>query len=230
MVHEIDIHGNKFTLRPNTRRKQISVGIDNINGELYIAYPASMTENGLARFLDKDIDSLLNKIRAKAPSIQKHIYAEGETFFFRGREYPLKHADIQPCKLNFDGHTFSILRSSLADAYTVFERWYSRALYYELKSLLPEWTKRISVRPVKVTVKTVSSLWGSCSSGGSLTFCTRLALVPPPLLEYVVVHELCHMKSMTHSKSFWDEVAKYVPDHRQRRDAFKKDGLIYRWW
>ena len=105
-----------------------------------------------------------------------------------------------------------------------------RALYDEIRKILPEWTRRIKVNPASVNIKTVRSVWGSCSSKGNLTFSTRLALVPPDLLEYVTAHELCHLKHMDHSAAFWEELSGHMPDCKERRKMLRDQEYLYRWW
>ena len=66
--------------------------------------------------------------------------------------------------------------------------------------------------------------WGSCSSNGTLSFSWRLMLAPPRVLDYVVIHELCHLTHMNHSREFWDKVASHDPDYREHRKWLKENG------
>ena len=76
----------------------------------------------------------------------------------------------------------------------------------------------------QITIRMQHTRWGSCSSKGNLNFNGLLALVPPEILDYVVVHELCHRKELNHSERFWNEVAKILPDHKERRKWLKENG------
>jgi len=78
--------------------------------------------------------------------------------------------------------------------------------------------------PKRITVRDQKTRWGSCSAKGNLNFNWRLITMPPELLDYVVVHELCHMIEMNHSAAFWDLVRKYMPDYEQRRALLKKQS------
>lgn len=73
----------------------------------------------------------------------------------------------------------------------------------------------------KITVRQASSRWGSCSKQGNLNFNYRLCLLEPKLLDYIVVHELCHLKEFNHSKAFWHLVAQQFPDYKSLRQQLK---------
>lgn len=71
----------------------------------------------------------------------------------------------------------------------------------------------------RISVRNQRTMWGSCTEDGNLSFNYKIALLPAPLSDYVIVHELCHLQEMNHSKAFWDLVAQTVPDYRWRRKA-----------
>ncbi len=96
----------------------------------------------------------------------------------------------------------------------------SRALRL-VRVKLAEFNKFYNFSYRKVCIKNQKSCWGSCSGRGTLSFSYRLAFVPERLAEYVVVHELCHLKEMNHSSRFWALVAQTIPDFKQRRTELK---------
>ena len=76
----------------------------------------------------------------------------------------------------------------------------------------------------RITIRNQKTRWGSCSGKGNLNFNCLLMLAPPEVLDYVVVHELCHRKEMNHAKEFWSEVARFCPDHVRHRKWLKDNG------
>ena len=86
------------------------------------------------------------------------------------------------------------------------------------------YAKQIGVTYEKITIRNQKTRWGSCSSKGNLNFNCLLMLTPPEVIDYVVVHELCHRKEMNHSKAFWAEVEKVIPDYKEQVKWLKENG------
>lgn len=93
-----------------------------------------------------------------------------------------------------------------------------RAAYY---------AARMGVTYHRITIREQKTRWGSCSKAGNLNFNWKLVLMPPEILDYVVVHELTHRKQMNHSPAFWAEVAKEIPDYQQRRQKLNELGKLW---
>jgi len=74
----------------------------------------------------------------------------------------------------------------------------------------------------RVSIRNQRRCWGSCSALRNLNFSYRLLFLPPELCDYIIVHELCHLKELNHSKSFWDLVGETIPDYEARKKAIKK--------
>jgi predicted metal-dependent hydrolase len=103
-----------------------------------------------------------------------------------------------------------------------------RELAERATQLIPERVKHfaplVGVTYGRIIIRNQKSRWGSCSVKGNLNFNVGLLLAPPEVLDYVVVHELCHRKEMNHSPKFWAEVSKLIPDYKQHEKWLKDNG------
>ena len=116
------------------------------------------------------------------------------------------------------------LRARSGDAHDVrrlLERWYRNQAKVYLVPLLYEIASRIGVRPSRVSIRGQKSCWGSCTGKGSISLNWRLMLLPRDLAEYVLIHELCHLRFLNHSASFWVMVEQWAPDFRRARSQLR---------
>ena len=94
----------------------------------------------------------------------------------------------------------------------------------KIESRVNAYKKAMGVTIRWITIRNQKTRWGSCSSEKNLNFNWKLILAPPEVLDYVVVHELCHLKEMNHSKAFWDEVGKVMPEYETYKLWLKENG------
>jgi len=87
--------------------------------------------------------------------------------------------------------------------------------------------KHYGVRYKKITIRAQKSRWGSCSHAGNLSFNYKIAVLPPRITDYIIVHELCHLVEMNHSKRFWNLVARSIPNHKDLRRELQKVAVVY---
>lgn len=94
----------------------------------------------------------------------------------------------------------------------------------EIPKRVAYYAQKMQVTYGRITIRNQKTRWGSCSRKGNLNFNCLLMLTPPEVVDYVVVHELCHRKEMNHSARFWAEVEKVLPDYRMHREWLKENG------
>ncbi|MCD7836919.1 MAG: M48 family metallopeptidase [Lachnospiraceae bacterium] len=106
----------------------------------------------------------------------------------------------------------------------ILERRYRNAARIKITARVEYYHSITGGHYTSITIRNQKTRWGSCSSRGTLSFNYRLIFAPPEILDYVVVHELCHLTHMDHSKSFWSMVASIMPEYRQYRQWLNEHG------
>lgn len=104
----------------------------------------------------------------------------------------------------------------------VLERWLRRRAGTILRERVDEMAVRIGLRPAKVIVGERKSRWGSCSGQGTLSFCFRLVMAPPPVIDGVVAHEICHLRHLNHGRRFWRLLRLACPDYEEQMAWLKE--------
>lgn len=105
----------------------------------------------------------------------------------------------------------------------VLQKWLARQTEEAVLKQINLRAAQMGVRPGSLSIRNQRTRWGSCSSRGALSFNWRLIMAPPEVLDYVVVHELAHMKEQNHSKAFWKIVSQYSPDYLKHRQWLKQN-------
>jgi predicted metal-dependent hydrolase len=84
--------------------------------------------------------------------------------------------------------------------------------------------KQLGLSPGKITIKDMAYRWASCGKNNSLQFNWRIMMAPITIIDYVIVHELCHFKYKNHNDAFWNEIDKVMPDYPERKEWLKNNG------
>lgn len=168
-----------------------------------------------------------------------HRFESGESLFYRGKSLTLR---LFPC----EKATFEILpvhdtlqikipkdiwTAPPTKRHTSIHRalvaWYSHQAKVIIRERLDYYHTYYPFPFHRIAIKNQKTRWGSCSTKGNLNFNWRLVMMPPEILDYIVVHELCHLKEMNHSPRFWAWVARQVPDYLEKKNWLKKNGHLY---
>lgn len=124
----------------------------------------------------------------------------------------------------------SAKKSDEAIAQGILTQAHIKELYNTAKNIIPERTafyaERIGVEYGSISIRCQKTRWGSCSSKGNLNFNCLLMLTPPEVIDSVIVHELCHIKEMNHSKRFYDEVRNAYPEYDKWNKWLKENGPV----
>lgn len=234
-VTPLDGLGTKYTLISHPRRRHVQIQV--IPGLVIVRTPR--------RFASHRVPEILRKqarwIRLKLALLEgvgvatRRKYVAGELFPYLGEMYVL---DISRTDANTNSSVelneylmrlvITVPATSKVNSSTVREtllRWYrSRANEY-LQERVGKLSEITGLSPARVSVKDQKSRWGSCSSSGLISLNWRLMLTPTPIVDYVIAHELCHLKTPNHSPQFWSLLAN-VDRHYVRNRRWLRDNSI----
>jgi len=208
-----------------TKRKK-TASIEIKDGLIRVLVPNSVTDKRVNAILEKKASWINKKIRLQAemPPYRSKEYVNGETFTYLGRNYRLKlvNADTTATRLKngyleVPAQGESVIQASLID-------WYTSHALVKLEEKTGRYAKTLNVEPSSVAVKDYKSRWGSCSTSGEITYNWRIIMAPHRIVDYVVIHELCHLVEHNHSDKYWKQVESLVPDYSERRAWLKTNA------
>jgi predicted metal-dependent hydrolase len=210
-----------------TRRRTVAIIVER-DGRLTVRAPLRMPAAQIDEFV-RSHAAWIVRTRARLrlhPAPPPRRYAEGESFLYLGKEYPLRLVAPQRPALTFDGRTFRLSRRAQGRAQAAFVRWYKARALDLLTRRVAAIATRHGFEYGRIRITSARTRWGSCSSSGTLSFTYRLVMAPVEVIDYVVLHELVHTRIRNHSKSFWAAVAALLPDFKSQVGWLKKNGAF----
>ena len=230
--HSVPEPGSAYTVRFSARRRYPAVIVyPDLRVEVVAPPGTPLTAiEDLYRGKSAWTARALERFRAQACPVTERRYVQGERFLFAGRERVLAIEEGDGSAARFDGEALCVPVQPGAGPDEVRERvidLYRRAAIEAIGPLVDHHAARMDVPPPPFRVKLMKRRWGSCSRAGRLNFNLRLAMAPPEELEYIVVHELCHLVRLDHSPAFWRTVEEYMPDYGARRAALRAGSWRY---
>jgi len=210
------------------KRKTIGIEITN-GGKIIVKAPLYFSRKDIENFVYRH-RRWIQKRFERIADLKKNYprkFIPGEGFFYLGRKFELYSKNDQDAPLIFD-NGFYIREGELCGAKELFIKWYKERAKEFVENSVLKFSKRCGVEYRSVKITSAESRWGSCSKKGNLNFSYRIAMLPTFAIDYVVVHELCHIIEFNHSKAFYGLVEKVLPDYRKSARYLKENGYLFR--
>lgn len=218
------VDGFEVNVKRSSRRR--SVGLKVCQGRVVVSSPAFLS--------DKQIQAL---IVGKASWIKRQLasqvvrnplqYREGESLLYLGQLLILKLAQGRNhCELS-QGGQLQLTLPSVSKPHLIRKsliNWYKQQASLYLNQRVEFFAQLTGLTPTGMAIKTFKARWGSCSRQGIIDFNWQLMMIPAEVIDYVVVHELCHLKYFNHSKQFWGLVSRFLPDYNNHKIWLKHNG------
>ena len=207
------------------RRRTASLAF--VEGELRVRVPYGYTNKEINDLIIANSDwiirqSIKNSSRISLPK----TYVQGEQFRLLGRIYAVSYAvSDKYFKPYLDGDKLVIaVRQDSTQSYkqAQTDEFIMALAARTVTECMSRSSEKTGLKPCRIKLRSMTSRWGSCSSKGNISINYRVVQFPPECIEYVCIHELCHLKHMDHSEAFWDMVASFCPDWKRLRDEMKK--------
>ena len=236
--HDRVVCGQQTIAYDITYSRRRTVGITVLPaGEVHVAAPLRMSAAQVRRLVVEKagwIERKLGQFRADGCHDVTKRYLDGEQFLYLGEEYRLRllageHGPLVTLgagRLNAilppgaDGRQAEMARKVVYD-------WYKFHAGMAIDRAIGKYSGRLGIWEPDYKLKNLSRRWGSCTTDNRLSFNVKIVMAPLPQLEYVVAHELCHVKVKDHSPRFWALLESVMPGYKESKKALKRDGWKY---
>lgn len=220
-----------YTLLPGTERNTTDIVIER-DGQVVVRPPNTMTPEGVDAVVESKrlwIYRNLAEWRDLNAAAVAREWVNGETFLYLGRSYRLSivnNANEDLCLK--DGRFLLsrglIERGGIPAARQAFEAYYTRKALERVSARVCYFAPKVGVEIKSIDVKDIGFKWARCGKSGALAFHWKCMMAPARILDYLIVHELCHLIHRNHSAAYWNEVDKVMPDYRERKEWLRKFG------
>lgn len=225
---EIVLIGGKplhYRVRRNRRARNYKVTVSHDEG-VVVVVPRGGTLGDVPALVENWSPWLEQKAEEfscwEGPRIRQ--YAAGSEFLFLGAPVVLDVGALGPGRkrpqvdLAGDRLVMQLPAADIWDLRPVLEKWLRKEARREILPRVDDWAWQTDLHPTRVIIGDRKTRWGSCSARGTLSFCYRLVMAPPWVIDAVVVHELCHLRHLNHSRSFYALLDRHCPRHREARN------------
>ncbi|MDD1703423.1 MAG: M48 family metallopeptidase [Methanoregula sp.] len=200
-----------------SRRRTISLEITK-DAALIVRAPLRAPETYIRQLILEKREWIEKKMAEikKRPVLPERHFVTGEPFLFLGKIYPLEILSGSDAGISL-GEKLYVGERRLPEIRTLLRTWYAERAKEILPARIAGYSAILDYRPKKIRISDTRRRWASCSTSGTLSFCWRLVLAPPEVIDYVIVHELVHMRQPDHSPRFWEKVRAAMPDYEIRK-------------
>jgi len=212
-----------------SNRKSLAIEIKS-NGEVVVRSPIFATDYHIHSFIAKNKKWIENKLllvekRANELNIQKE--GESGVYYFFGIAYVLEFRDTFPkTKVSLIDGKLALNSIHKGDLNNVLLKYYKKIAREVFSERVALYSERLAISAPLIKLSSARKRWGSCSTRGNINLSWRLIKTPDFAIDYVVVHELCHLFHFNHSPAFYKLIESILPDYRQREIWLEKNGGI----
>lgn len=223
-----------YKIERNIRRKHIALHVN--NGEVIVKAPPRTCEHYIEQLVVGKKQWILKTLARQLEAAQNaNDLRHGGVLWFRGKPFKLfiEHTGIN--KVNVNDETIVVevkSKTHITRSYTIqkqLEQFFKQQANSYLLKRINYWSDKTGLIPDKVIVKKYKARWGSCNNYGLISLNYFLMMVPDSVIDYVLVHELCHLKHLNHSPRFWQLVNNHFPNYLTAKQWLKTHQRALTW-
>jgi len=216
-----------YRLRVSRRRRSVGLTITD-TGDLVVHAPKGLSREVIHRVIAKNRAWIEDK-QAQCQEALGRVQAG--RIYYLGEAYRVRVSTRKPAGVRWVGDILHLtVENSPGDPWPQLVDWYRREAVSLLTKRVHQGAARLDLAPTRLEVCDWRRRWGECRSDGSLRFNWRLILLPLEIMDYVVIHELAHLLVPGHSREFWRQVGRFLPDYAERRHWLKVYGSPFLFW
>lgn len=221
-------------VRRPRRKKTVEITVDS-PGIVTVAAPVETPRDHIEATVRKRAKWIIrhNGTSDQAPPRRRFVSGESLQYLGRAVRLTVRTTDAKAVGIRFHHWQFDVeIPSSLSSderreaARTEFERWYRERAAQKLPDRVDRVAGLLGVRPGEILIRDQRKRWASCAPDGTLRFNWRVIMAAPALIDYLVAHELAHLKVRSHSSEYWAVVAQAIPDYQRRRERLRELGPL----
>lgn len=208
-----------------SERKSIGITIER-DAQVVVNAPLTLDEQEIEKQVYKKRFWIWEKLAIKKESNEKMVqkqFVSGESFSYLGRSYRLKIVDGDD-ELKLKNGWFVLGEKKQKKAKEIFKAWYSEHLKNKIDERLKAICENANIQKPAYRVMELGFRWGSCTKEGILNFNYKISMAPLGVIDYIIVHELVHLKIHTHNEKFYKEVQKLMPHYTEKKEWLKQYG------
>lgn len=224
-----------FTIKRSNRRKTIAISVD--SNEVVVTAPTETTEEKIYAVMNSKavwIRKQLLHYGEMTNTVHHRLFLSGEKLPYLGRQYRLKilkGSTTENASFKFSQGRFiayvpeEVPKEQYRDVLMpLYEEWVKEKGTVFVKGRITRFTQKLQAEPTAIKLKDQQQRWGSCTTSGQLLINWRTMLAPVSVIDYVIAHELTHLKHMDHSKAFWDTLKMVYPDYEEKKEWLRVNG------
>jgi hypothetical protein len=221
------LDGVEIAIEKTNRRKTVSIFIER-DGSVRVLAPVTATDDTIenaVRAKEYQIFAKLAKWKELNQGKVKRAFVNGQSFLYFGRNYRLSIEENQAVPLKLTGGYLRLDKKYLSKAEKVFKEFYREKAQQKIQERTKLIEDKFSTKPSSIKVLELRNRWASWTPKNRLTFHWKCAMAPVGVLDYIIMHEMVHLKYPSHSPAFWNELDKKMPDYRERENWLKQNGV-----